>query len=96
MPKPIGRLLLIAGLLFVSSNTILASEQESGAKDCESRYVFSRVMDDCPQSPRGGTSEGAAVTLAETPTEQWEKLRESDLDGKERDRLDAHLSQSSS
>ncbi|MFO7787909.1 MAG: DUF6607 family protein [Halospina sp.] len=86
MLRPVVRLLLVAVLFLMSTNAVLALEQESGAKDCELRYVFSRVMDKCPQSTRGGTSEGAPVTLAETPTEQWEKLRDPDLDRKERDR----------
>ncbi|MBM4265895.1 MAG: hypothetical protein FJ144_04675 [Deltaproteobacteria bacterium] len=51
------------------------------------RYVFSwPFVDTKDLAPRGGTTRGAPVTLANGPTEDWQKLRQPGLSAFDRDR----------
>lgn len=56
--------------------------------DCPQRqYIFSWSLNDqCLPAPRGGTSKGAPVTLANNVSAQWEALRKPGLNQFERDR----------
>ena len=52
------------------------------------QFTFSwQYADKADMAPRGGSSHGAPVTLADAPGEQWTRLRAVELTDKERDRL---------
>lgn len=71
------------------SQSLLAYEKSKA--ECEevdlSRYTYSWKIDSaCKNKTRGGTSKGAAVTLATQPRESWNKLQADNLNKKEQDR----------
>lgn len=49
-------------------------------------YVFAWPFIDQPMQPRGGTTRGAAVTLATQPSAAWQRLQSPALDARARDR----------
>ncbi|MFV0276931.1 MAG: DUF6607 family protein [Parahaliea sp.] len=58
-----------------------AAENECG------QYVFAwPFVKSCELAPRGGTTKGPEVTLAEGPSDAWKALQEPGISGKERDR----------
>ena len=69
--------------LFVLVAIALGCAGPSSAPD---RYVFGWPFLDAPMEPRGGTTQGAEVTLATEPSEAWRRLQAPGLAGRERDR----------
>jgi hypothetical protein len=68
-----------------SSGTAYAAEPEDEART--RRYTFSWPYADGGElAPRGGTTQGPAVTVASTPSEAWQRLQASGLSKFERDR----------
>ena len=54
----------------------------------EHRYTFSwPYAEDDKMKPRGGTTVGAPLKLAKSPTQSWKRLQESHLSKKAKDRL---------
>lgn len=50
-------------------------------------YIFSwPFVDEASMQPRGGTTEGAPVEVADEPSEAWRALHEPGISGKEKDR----------
>jgi hypothetical protein len=49
-------------------------------------YVFSWPFLEAPMAPRGGTTRGAAVTLASKPSREWQRLHARGLSARDRDR----------
>ena len=76
-----GRLLLIGFFMLSCSLPRVISADEAGKASSEGepqdlRYTFSWNFDtESDLSPRGGTTRGADVTLAETPSESWKALQ---------------------
>jgi hypothetical protein len=69
--------------------TAAAADNYSGtpAKSLSPRYTFSWSFTDADAlKPRGGTTQGAPVTLDTTPSKEWLALQEKDLSKFERDR----------
>lgn len=57
------------------------------SEECSQRFVFSwNHTDTCHLSPRGGTSEGAPVTLDTEASPQWLELQAEEISDFERDR----------
>ena len=76
-----------ATALFLSVLALQALS-EAPASSEERRYTFSwPYADDDKMKPRGGTTVGAPLKLAKSPTESWTRLQESDLSKKAKDRL---------
>lgn len=80
---------LVAGLLLIG--VMDARTEESTTRPVESemkrQFTFSwSFAPDSEMAPRGGTTEGAALTLVESPGDAWLSLREGGLAPKERDR----------
>ena len=76
-----GRLLSIGFFMLSCSLPRMISADEAGKASSEGepqelRYTFSWNFDtESDLSPRGGTTRGADVTLAETPSESWKALQ---------------------
>lgn len=79
---------LSLGVLLCLSNAGFAYEDKAG---CDSQanelYTFAwPISDDCSHKPRGGTSTGADVELANAPRKEWLSLRQPGIAKFERDR----------
>jgi len=88
LPRPLATL---AGLLLAGSLSLQAGAADAPAKaeadGAQRQFTFSWMFSDGDaMAPRGGTTEGAPVTLAEGPTEAWRALRAPELSKFERDR----------
>ncbi len=77
-----GGLTLFGAVLLLS----LQATQAQEAADCAQRYTFSWSLEECHFIPRGGTSEGAPVTLDPEPHSGWTSLQEDGLSDFERAR----------
>ena len=78
--------LLGAALLFFLVQSFQAFSESAASPS--SRYTFSWPYADADEmKPRGGTTTGAPLSLAESPTESWTRLQELGLSKKARDRL---------
>lgn len=75
---------VLGGLLFGMSASADDYAKNAGASG--PRYTFSWPLENSSLKPRGGTSEGPAVTLDRSPSVAWQALRESDISEFERDR----------
>ena len=80
---------LLASLLLIGVMDARPEESTERPVDGETKRQFTFSWSFAPDSemaPRGGTTEGAALTLVESPGDAWLALRESGLAPKERDR----------
>ncbi len=79
-------LTVLVSVMLLSSVNAYESKQDCEAGDAE-QFTFSWPIDaDCDSKPRGGTSRGVEVTLAEEPSQFWLALQESNLSKFEQDR----------
>jgi hypothetical protein len=88
-PKNLAIKLPFAGQfgLLLGSTAAAAEPDEDKSSDAQRRYTFSWPYAAADEmAPRGGTTQGTAVTLADSPTAAWRELREAGLDKFERDR----------
>ncbi|MEO1036002.1 MAG: DUF6607 family protein [Pseudomonadota bacterium] len=81
---------LIAATGVLAFGSAVADSVDSPDVDKESQrrqFTFSwQFVPGDTMAPRGGTTKGPAVTLAEGPSEAWLRLKEQDLSKQERDR----------
>ncbi len=70
-----AKLLIFCTTLICSSN--YANEQDQPqAAPCESWFVFSwSLVESCLPAPRGGTTQGAPITLDTAPSKAWQQLQ---------------------
>jgi len=84
------RWLLASAVAFIGAPTAAADSTAEAAvsPNAEQRqFTFSWMFSDGDaMAPRGGTTEGAPVTLADGPTEAWQALQSPELDKQARDR----------
>ncbi|QIB66267.1 hypothetical protein [Kineobactrum salinum] len=90
---PATRLLATALLTAILSaattdNTVMAAAAKTPEATQERRqYTFAwPFLEGGEMQPRGGTTQGADVTLAPAPSAAWQALQEDGLSAKERDR----------
>ena len=78
---------LSATALLLSGLSLQALSEAPASSEVH-RYTFSwPYADDDKMKPRGGTTVGAPLRLAESPSQSWERLQESGLSKKAKDRL---------
>jgi hypothetical protein len=77
--------LLVAVLACSLSATSFADDSKRGEQQAP-RYTFSWPLTADMPKPRGGTTQGPAVTLDRAPSQAWNALREEKLSSFERDR----------
>ncbi|MET0661078.1 MAG: DUF6607 family protein [Steroidobacteraceae bacterium] len=81
----IRRLLLLA-CAFFATVAAYADDYAAGAKSDTPRYTFSWPLGDGALKPRGGTTQGAPVTLDEDASAVWVALQQKSISPFERDR----------
>lgn len=80
---------LVATTLLITAMEAPAEETSAQPAESTERRQFTFSWSFAPEgemAPRGGTTEGAALTLVEPPGDAWLALREDGLTSKERDR----------
>ncbi len=85
-PLLVCLLLSLVVMLTAGSAIAEAGDPDAAETDCQPRYTFSWPLNECSPAPRGGTTQGAKLTLASGPTDTWLALREPGLSRFERDR----------
>lgn len=90
-PAPLahrGIATLLGGLLLAAAPlTAMAADDSSDTGRAAKQFTYAwPFTEDDTMRPRGGTSRGADVTLAEAPSAAWLSLQEAGLDKRERDR----------
>lgn len=79
--------LLLGGALLATSLTVPAADSTSDTERAAKQFTYAwPFTEDDIMRPRGGTSRGAEVTLADAPSAAWLSLQEPGLDKRERDR----------
>ncbi|GAB3314157.1 DUF6607 family protein [Haliea atlantica] len=79
--------LLLGGTLLATSLTEPAADSTSDTERAAKQFTYAwPFTEDDAMRPRGGTSRGAELTLADAPSEAWLSLQEAGLDKRERDR----------
>lgn len=77
----------LALLLLAGSATGAAADDSNGAAEPRRQYTFSWMFsEDDAMQPRGGTTRGSDVTLADAPSDGYRRLMAPGLDKLERDR----------
>ena len=79
--------LLLGGALLATSLTMPAADSTSDTGRAAKQFTYAwPFTEDDTMRPRGGTSRGAELTLADAPSAAWLSLQEAGLDKRERDR----------
>lgn len=68
------------------ASTAFADEYAKAADSSAPRYTFSWPLDGSAPKPRGGTTKGGPVVLADSPSSEWKALQSPGLSPFERDR----------
>jgi hypothetical protein len=82
---PTRLLTMVSGLLLALSS-VAATAAESSPPTVASRYTFSWPVGPGAPAPRGGTTRGSPIELAQEPSREWQALQQSGLTVLERDR----------
>ncbi|MET0986144.1 MAG: DUF6607 family protein [Steroidobacteraceae bacterium] len=85
MTQMIRRLLLLA-CTFIATVAAYADDYSAGGKSDTPRYTFSWPLGEGALKPRGGTTQGAPVTLDKDDSAAWVALQQKSISPFERDR----------
>ncbi len=82
--------LVLCGFLLAIPGVVRAEETSPSQESSESVVSMAfgwPFLDPAMMKPQGGTTRGSEVTLAQQPSEAWQKLQRPDLSKQQRDRL---------